>query len=669
MAEASPASAQFTTAEPTSSEREPDVDPAVEVEADRDHRRPPQQEVGAAASSSVKAATKKTAKATVGNSICVPRGGWQLTSPPIVQRSVKRRRRWWRAGDSGGGGRFSPPAPPLPEWHACGGHLREPHGQHGEGGPARSRDEVAAQGVEVTVYPITDIGLKDLAEADIVFIGTWVDGLVLFGQRPGRAGRIKAMPVIDGKRVAAFMTYAINAGKALDRFARVLDERGATVVAAAPCCGATGSRPGVDELGDRTRSTASPVARSASWGLATPRRTTGGVSVRSSTRRTSSGPGPGPRAGTRRARLRPGRRRQRSADRPCADSPSPQVPRRPRRAAAARPPSPTPRTWRSTGPWRGAHPGAPEAEPLARAATVRVAVTERTETVAPLLVAEALGEFAAENLAVEIVDLPGARRLRGHCHGASRRGRRRRGRPVLRRGRRRVRRPPRARRPGGPATQRPRHAQAGLLDPDRGPARRRRTNGDNVEGQTVRSAVGSARSAPSADRHAARPGRPRRSTRSTSCRRRRRRTPSSASTTPASAWRLAGRARRHRRWPATRRSCWWPRSRPARPIDGTVFGPRLLGRRPGGRAGLRAGGDPHDQHLPGRRLRGRGGGRRWPRRTGADEEAGVRAGPAPLFDWEVRAGTTTRIQDALRRWAASATSEASARRPLVDRSL
>ena len=93
-------------------------------------------------------------------------------------------------------------------------------------------DEVAAQGVEVTIYNITDIGLKDLAEADIVFVGTWVDGLVLFGHRPGRAGRIRSMPVIDGKRVAAFMTYALHAGKALERFARVLDERGATVVAA-----------------------------------------------------------------------------------------------------------------------------------------------------------------------------------------------------------------------------------------------------------------------------------------------------------------------------------------------------------------------------------------------------------------------------------------------------
>lgn len=92
-------------------------------------------------------------------------------------------------------------------------------------------EAVRAEGIEVAVYPITNIGLKDLAEADIVFVGTWVDGLVLFGHRPGRAGRLRSMPVIDGKRAAAFMTYAVHAGKALERFEQVLEERGATVVA------------------------------------------------------------------------------------------------------------------------------------------------------------------------------------------------------------------------------------------------------------------------------------------------------------------------------------------------------------------------------------------------------------------------------------------------------
>jgi hypothetical protein len=86
-------------------------------------------------------------------------------------------------------------------------------------------------GAEVAVFPIDDIGLKELAEADVVFIGTWVDGLVLFGHRPGRKAKLQRMPVIDGKRAAVFMTYAIHAGKALDRLAAVVEERGATVVA------------------------------------------------------------------------------------------------------------------------------------------------------------------------------------------------------------------------------------------------------------------------------------------------------------------------------------------------------------------------------------------------------------------------------------------------------
>ena len=50
-------------------------------------------------------------------------------------------------------------------------------------------------------------------------------------------------------------------------------------------------------------------------------------------------------------------------------------------------------------------PGAPEAVPLAAPASLRVAVSTRSEAVAPLLLADALGEFEAENLGVDIVDL------------------------------------------------------------------------------------------------------------------------------------------------------------------------------------------------------------------------------------------------------------------------
>lgn len=103
------------------------------------------------------------------------------------------------------------------------------------GNTARAAGLIAAAareaGAEVSVFPIQNIGLKDLAEADVVFVGTWVDGLVLLGHRPGGKGKLRKLPVIDGKRAAIFMSYAVHAGKALDRFAGVVEERGATVVA------------------------------------------------------------------------------------------------------------------------------------------------------------------------------------------------------------------------------------------------------------------------------------------------------------------------------------------------------------------------------------------------------------------------------------------------------
>jgi menaquinone-dependent protoporphyrinogen IX oxidase len=90
---------------------------------------------------------------------------------------------------------------------------------------------VAATGDEVVVRNITDFDFHELAVADVVYVGTWVDGLVLFGQRPGRASRLRKLPVLDHKPVAVFCTYAINAGKALDKTAAILDAKGATVVA------------------------------------------------------------------------------------------------------------------------------------------------------------------------------------------------------------------------------------------------------------------------------------------------------------------------------------------------------------------------------------------------------------------------------------------------------
>ena len=69
-------------------------------------------------------------------------------------------------------------------------------------------------------------------DADLVFVGTWVDGLILLGHRPGDLGKVKQIPKLWNKRVAVFMTHAVNPGRAADKLAAVLEADGADVVAA-----------------------------------------------------------------------------------------------------------------------------------------------------------------------------------------------------------------------------------------------------------------------------------------------------------------------------------------------------------------------------------------------------------------------------------------------------
>ena len=91
---------------------------------------------------------------------------------------------------------------------------------------------VAATGATVAVRPVGNLDYAELALADLVFVGTWVDGLVLFGHRPGDAGKISQIPPLWDKKVVAFMTHALNPGNAADKLAALLSENGAEVVAA-----------------------------------------------------------------------------------------------------------------------------------------------------------------------------------------------------------------------------------------------------------------------------------------------------------------------------------------------------------------------------------------------------------------------------------------------------
>lgn len=85
-------------------------------------------------------------------------------------------------------------------------------------------------GHTASAAPITDIDYSALGAADVVIVGTWTDGAVFFGQRPGRAARIKRLPVLDRKRCVVYCTYAVDPGRTLSKMQRILEERGATVV-------------------------------------------------------------------------------------------------------------------------------------------------------------------------------------------------------------------------------------------------------------------------------------------------------------------------------------------------------------------------------------------------------------------------------------------------------
>lgn len=83
----------------------------------------------------------------------------------------------------------------------------------------------------VVVRDVDDVDLKELAEADLVFVGTWVDGVIVAGHRPGGAGKFNDLPNLWNKKVATYCTYAVYPGSALRQLSGLLASKGAEIVA------------------------------------------------------------------------------------------------------------------------------------------------------------------------------------------------------------------------------------------------------------------------------------------------------------------------------------------------------------------------------------------------------------------------------------------------------
>lgn len=93
--------------------------------------------------------------------------------------------------------------------------------------------QLAEAGVPTVSCSTKQVALQQLSEADLVIVGSWTDGLFLFGQKPGGIGRLAKLPVIDGKKAAVYCTYALETGKTLEKLAGVVRRRGGDVIGGA----------------------------------------------------------------------------------------------------------------------------------------------------------------------------------------------------------------------------------------------------------------------------------------------------------------------------------------------------------------------------------------------------------------------------------------------------
>jgi flavodoxin len=84
-----------------------------------------------------------------------------------------------------------------------------------------------------SITGMSKVGRPDHASiqaADIVLVGTWTHGLFVVGQAPWAANAISNLPAMRGKKAAVFLTYALDAGKSLDKLTHSAAATGADVI-------------------------------------------------------------------------------------------------------------------------------------------------------------------------------------------------------------------------------------------------------------------------------------------------------------------------------------------------------------------------------------------------------------------------------------------------------
>lgn len=84
---------------------------------------------------------------------------------------------------------------------------------------------------EAVVKAVSQVRASDVERADALFVGTWVQGFILFGVKPAEASLwVPGLPSLKGKPVGVFCTYAFSPAGSLRTLATMLEARGATIV-------------------------------------------------------------------------------------------------------------------------------------------------------------------------------------------------------------------------------------------------------------------------------------------------------------------------------------------------------------------------------------------------------------------------------------------------------
>jgi flavodoxin len=100
-------------------------------------------------------------------------------------------------------------------------------------GHTRQAAEAVAEAVrkmngEAIVKPMAEVKASDVQIADVLFLGTWVQGHFFFNVKPAGAEQwVPNLPSLRGKPVGVFCTYLFNPRGALRSLSEMLESRGA----------------------------------------------------------------------------------------------------------------------------------------------------------------------------------------------------------------------------------------------------------------------------------------------------------------------------------------------------------------------------------------------------------------------------------------------------------